>query len=218
MTTSTQIFNGTTAPGTIDSTALFSGATVLFMVYTGASGLEYSFDCALQVFVSPTDQRAIPLDFDSVVDTVATTFIPAEYMGLTMRLDIFSSAAVPIQVWAIEPDCSCKPQLDSIETKVNLLLADAIASTITKIIGLVVSGGATAILPALLPGAARTAIKILNPSTESVLIGYGSPPSLTDYQDIIPPNSILDESGFGGAVYAMTASGNPASINVSTFP
>lgn len=219
MTVSTQIFTGTTVPGTIDTSSIFSNATCLYMKYTGASGLEYSMDCALQIFVSPTDQRAVPLAFDSVVDTVAVTLIPSEYIGLSMRLDIYSSAAIPVEVWTIEPDCSCKTQLDSIETKVNLLAAEAIFTTATQLIGLVVSGGVTALLPALLPGAVRGVINILNPTAEAVLIGLGKTPSTAAYDLLVPAgNDFQIPAGFTGAVNAITQSGNPASVNVTTFP
>ncbi|NJL89712.1 MAG: hypothetical protein HC916_07855 [Coleofasciculaceae cyanobacterium SM2_1_6] len=209
-----QIFSGITNPPTTDQSIFFQNATFLYMLYTGASGLEYEMDCYLQIFPAPGVQKAIRLENFNIVDTVATAMIPYEYRtGFNMRLDIYSSAAIPIEVWAVVPDCCSKPQLDSIETKINLLGTAKILDTVSTIVG-VVTGGAGLLLPA----ATREAIKLLNPSLETILIGLGSAPSLTSYTYAVPPNSLLEENlGWDGEIYAMTASGNPANINMSIF-
>lgn len=220
MATTLNIFNGSTNPATVTQSAIFSNASGIYLEYTGAAGLDYEIDAYLQIFLAPGQQRNIPwiLERDNLT-TVNVLPIPSSYLGFPMRLDLFASEVIPVAIWAIIGDCSCANQLNSIETKVNLLLANEIIGTVTTIAGLLISGGVTEILPALLPGAIRSAIKILNPSTQPVLVAYGRNASLADYDAIISPNSLLEETvNFTGRVTAITQSGLPANLNITTFP
>lgn len=221
MATTLNIFNGSTNPVIVTQSAIFSNASGVYLEYTGAGGFDYEIDAYLQILLAPGQQRNIPwiLERDNLT-TVNVLAIPSNYLGFPMRVDLFASEVIPMAMWAIIGDCSCAVALQDIDTKVNLLLANEIISTVTNIAGLLLSGGiVTEILPALLPGAIRTAIKILNPSTQPVLVAYGRDASLTDYDAIISPNSLLDETvNFTGRITAVTQSGLPANLNITTFP
>lgn len=222
MATTLNIFNGSTNPAIVTQSSIFSNASGIYLEYTGGGGFGYEIDAYLQVLLAPGQQRNIPwiLERDNLT-TVNVLAIPSNYLGFPMRVDIFASEAISIVMWAIIGDCSCAVALQDIDTKVNLLLANEIISTVTSIAGLLLSGGGivTEILPALLPGAIRTAIKILNPSTQPVLVAYGRNASLIDYDAIISANSLFEETvNFTGRITGITQSGLPANLNITTFP
>ena len=220
MATTQNVFTGNTNPAIVTQTSIFTGAGAIYLTYTGASGLGYEMDSYLQIFVEPTQSRNISwiLERDTLT-TVNILSIPAEYLGFPMRLDMFASESIPIKVDILLAECSCQVELDAIDTKVNILLAKELISTATQIIGLVISGGVSQILPAILPGAIREAIKIFNPSVENILIGLGRVPTPTSFDDIIPAFSFYDEDEpFKGVINAITQSGNPVTLNVTTLP
>lgn len=220
MPTTLQIFTGSTIPSLETQSNIFTGGTAIYLLYTGVSGNEYQIDSYLQIFVAPGLQRNImwTLEANSLT-TVNILPIPTEYLGFPMQLVLFASEAIPIELWTLIADCSCKPQLDSIENKVNLLIAGEVISTITNIIGVVISGGASQILPALLPGAVRSAVKIFNPTSEAILIGLGRVPTPASFDEIIPAGSFFDDlTGFGGAFNAITQSGNSITVDITTLP
>jgi hypothetical protein len=220
MATTQQVFVGSTSPSVITSTNVFTGGSAVFLVYTGASGLNYEIDSYLQVFLSPTERRNIQwiLEENSLT-TVSILPIPNEYLGFPMQVDMYASEAIPIEVWVTLPDCSCQAGLDELNTKLNILVASELVSTATNIAGLLLGGVASQILPALLPGAIRTVINILNPSTENILIGLGRVPTPTSFDLIVPALEFFQfDQGFTGAINAITQSGNPATIDVTTLP
>ena len=221
MATTTQVFTGTTATTVVTVTNIFPlDSTGIYLVYTGASGLDYVVDAYLQIYVAPGVQRNFPfiLENDNL-STIGILAIPQQFLGFPMTLNMFWSEVIPIEVWVTNGDCSCATQLSDLQTKVNILVADAIFTTVTSLIGLVVSGGVTALLPALLPGAVRGVINILNPAAETILIGLDKVPTAGNYDFLVPAgNDFQIPAGFTGAVNAITQSGNPASVNVTTFP
>jgi len=220
MATTLQVFSGSTNPAIVTQSSIFTGGSAVFLVYTGASGNDYQIDTYLQVILAPGIQRNIPwiIENDSLT-TVNILSIPSEYLGFPMRIDMFASEAIPIEVWVALPDCSCKIALDEINNKVSVLLASELITTVTNIAGLLLGGVATQILPALLPGAIRTAIKIFNPSVETILLGFGRIPTLSSFDDLIPAGSFYDsDQGFAGNISAITQSGSPATVSATTFP
>ena len=220
MATTQNVFTGNTNPAIVTQTSIFTGAGAIYLTYTGASGLGYEMDSYLQIFVEPTQSRNISwiLERDTLT-TVNILPIPAEYLGFPMRLDMFASESIPIKVDILLAECSCQVELDAIDTKVNILLAKELISTATQIIGLVISGGVSQILPAILPGVLREAVKIFNPTIENILIGYGRVPTPTSFDDIIPAFGFWDEDEpFKGVMNAITQSGNPITIDITTLP
>lgn len=124
MATSVKVFSGTTNPAAITSTSVFSGATGIYLVYTGDGDYDYEIDSYLQVFLAPGIQRNIPwiLEKDNLT-TISVLPIPPQFLGFPMSLSMFASEVIPIEVWTIVADCSCATQLNNIETKVDLLIA-----------------------------------------------------------------------------------------------
>lgn len=220
MATIQNIFTGSTNPAIETQSSVFTGASAVYLVYTGGSGLEYEIDAYLQIFVEPFEQRNIPwiIERDNLT-TVNILPIPNEYLGFPMQVVLFASETIPIRMEVLMSDCSCQTGLDAIDTKVSILLASELVSTVTNIAGLLLGGVVTEILPALLPGAIRTAIKILNPSSENILVGLGRVPTPTSYDLIVPALNFFEyKQGFVGAVNAITQSGNPATIDITTLP
>jgi len=220
MASTLQIFTGTTNPAIETQSTVFTGGSAVFLQYAGLGGLNYEIDAYLQVVLAPGIQRNIPwiLEEDQL-STVNVLPIISEYLGFPMQVVLFASEAIPIEMWVTIPDCSCQIGLDEINNKVTLLLASELITTVTNIAGLLLGGVATQILPALLPGAIRTAIKIFNPTVENILIGLGRVPTPISFDAIIPALSFFDDDqGFSGAVNAITQSGNPITIDVTTMP
>lgn len=183
--TATRIFNGTLSSSGENITNPFSSSSFLYIVAPDTTD-DYEIDTFLNVKLGSI-VRLVPFGTyqSSTRDLIV---IPQGFRnsGLELRLILIADTSINIEVWEISTDCCGKEQLDSIETKLNLvgigtaatlanqLAQDLALEAISVGLGtalLPITGGLSAALPA-------TTTPILLPASTAVSTVLSALPTL----------------------------------------
>lgn len=119
------IYDNTLDPATLNSSTFFQDATMIWMETPDLPpDLELEIDCALQIFLSPTEQRQVNLGtpiLTNQINTVSVIPIPLEYQGLgyNQQLLLISTISTRAIVRAIIPDNPNKDEFDQIQQRFN---------------------------------------------------------------------------------------------------
>lgn len=219
MPISTIIFDALALESNLNFTDAFQNIDFIWMEAPNLPpGLQLETSFALQLYVSPTQVRTYPLNDSALIDTDNALIIPKElkFSGINQRLVLLVEQDVDLRLHAVQSDCCSQSDLDSINNKLNAILAEKVANFLINA-GLTLAGGTTVGQLLLAANAARSFFTVFNPSTEPILINFGQQATTTDYLFELAPGDMLRETDFVGEVFAVSKTGQPVDLKVGEF-
>lgn len=219
-----EIFNGTAQSSQINLSNGFNKANYIYLVFENAA-IDLEIDISLQIYLTPTIQRAIRLENDNILNTVSITLIPSELVQspFNMQLAIIVNQNVNISVFAVRTECCGEKDLDRIKSQLNRIEAYNLVSSIGDTVSAIANGftafavGST-VTSLLLPSIARKGFSLIAPAIGDVITGGAQ-----IFFDEIPQLVLnagqyyIDDAGFTGLITASSISNNPIEIGVKEF-
>ncbi|MGV9141874.1 MAG: hypothetical protein ACOC1X_02945, partial [Promethearchaeota archaeon] len=219
MPTQTLVYDDVATAGNLNFSDFFQDQSLIWMS-SPSLGTNFNIETtfAIQLYVSAFEIRTYPLNDDALIDTSNIIAIPDEikFSGINQRLLILVEEDIDLQIYTIATDCCAQAKLDSIENKLNLLLAEKAANFLFNA-AILLAGGSSVGQLLLAANAARKWVNIHNPSVEPVLINLGAQATTTDYMLELAPGATFRETDFTGEIYAVSKTGSSVELKVAEF-
>lgn len=219
-----EIFNGIAQSDEITLTDGFNRASYIYLTFANPA-IDVEIDISLQIYLTPTIQRAIRLENDNILNTVSITLIPNELVQspFNMQLAIITNQNVDIAVYAVRTECCGEVELDRIKSQLNRIEAYNIVSAVGDTVSAIANGFdaftiGVDLFSLLLPNGARKGFSIIAPAIAGLLQG-----SAQIFFDGVPQlvlNSgqyYIDESNFTGTITAQSLTDNPIELGIREF-
>lgn len=218
------IFNGTALANQITLSNGFNRANYIYLVYENPA-IEVEVDISLQIFLTPTVQRAIRLENDNILNSVSITLIPSELVQspYNMQLAIITNQNININVFAVRTVCCGEVELERIKAQLNRIEAYSIVSTIGDTVTAIAAGFTaftigSAAIPLLLPSALRQGFSLIAPAIGDI-VGAGAQIFFDEVPQFVlnAGQYYIDDAGFTGLITAASTTANVIDIGVREF-